>query len=344
MDNLVLRSATDKDLGAIHKLAEESEFGLTTLPKDRSLLAQRLEYATLSWQHIRKTAEKPYFLFVLENPDTHQIIGTCAIEAKTGVDAPFYSYRLSKHIKPANNHFNHKPYHEDELLNLTNDYQGVTELCTLYLTPAYRREKCGNFLSRARFLFMAQNPSLFSSTVIAELRGVANAQGESPFWNALGYHFFNLSFVEADRLSLSTDKRFIRDHMPEYPIYTRLLPKAAREAIGKPHKSTAPAMHLLTEEGFYYNHCVDIFDAGPMLEVTLANISTLKNSQIFTFAKTTKHIDSVPYLISNIEDNNFRATKAHALLDMPSNSCTLTERTAELLQLEPGNSIRIALF
>ncbi|MDX2345853.1 MAG: arginine N-succinyltransferase [Legionella sp.] len=342
MNHLLLRSAKDADLNAIHALAKESGFGLTTLPKNRTLLAQRLEHATASWQHIRHTPNNEYYLFVLEDPKTNQIIGTSAIEARTGAESPFYSYKLSKRIKTLYGRSS-KNQHEDELLNLVNDHQGHTELCTLYLTPAYRKEQCGAFLSRARFLLMSQYPERFAKTVIAEMRGVTTPDGSSPFWDAVGYHFFHLSFIEADRLTLSTDKQFIADFMPEYPIYVKLLSAEAQAVIGKPHASTVPAMQLLMNEGFYYNHYVDIFDAGPVLETPLSQIKTYQNTAVFILKKTTQSLKSAPYLISNTS-TDFRATKAFAELNRNTNTCILSTKTAALLQLKPGDPVRIAAF
>ena len=273
INNILLRSAEDSDLKAIHALAKTSGFGLTTLPKSRTLLAQRLEHATASFQTIQHRTDSEYYLFVLEETKKKQLIGTAAIEAQTGTEAPFYSYKISKRMKTLTGETTQNQ-HEDKLLNLVNDHQGHTELCTLYLKPAYRKTHCGALLSRARFLFMAQHPEKFSNTIIAEMRGITTSDGNSPFWDALGYHFFHLSFLEADRLTLSSDKQFIADFMPEYPIYIKLLPAEAQAVIGQPHPATAPAMKRLISEGFYYNHYIDIFDAGPLLEAPLQHKKT----------------------------------------------------------------------
>jgi arginine N-succinyltransferase len=340
MNNLVLRSAEDRDLKAIHSLAQESGFGLTTLPKDRTLLAERLEQATASWQHIRHTPGNEYYLFVLEDTSSGDVVGTSAIEAATGVESPFYSYKLSKRIKSIRSLPNKN---QDELLNLVNDHQGHSELCTLYLKPSYRREQTGAFLSRGRFLFMAQYPERFASTVIAEMRGITNTEGHSPFWDAIGYHFFNLSFIEADHLTLSTDKQFIADCMPEYPIYVKLLPLEAQAAIAKPHPSTVPAMNLLHQEGFFYNRYIDIFDAGPVLESPLERIRTLKQSQTYTLAITKNKLEGPRFLLANTH-LNFRATIGQANLDHAQNTCQITEDTAHRLNLESGNALRVSSF
>ena len=339
---LLFRHAKNTDLKAIHALAKESGFGLTTLPKTRTLLAQRLEHATTSWQKIRHIPHHDYYLFVLEDLNTHRIVGTAAIEAKTGAQAPFYSYKISKRIRITQGLISKKK-HEDLLLNLVNDYHGHTELCTLYLTPDYRQGGCGAFLSRSRFLFMAQFPHRFSKTIIAEMRGITHPDGHSPFWDALGYHFFNRSFIEADQLTLSTDKQFIADFMPEYPIYIKLLSPEAQIVIGNPHPSTVPAMQLLLKEGFFYNHYVDIFDAGPVLETPLTHIQTFQKTGIFKLKTTQTAIESPYYLLSNTIAN-FRATKATAHIDFKKNTCTIHTETAAILKLKPRMHLRAAPF
>ncbi len=342
MNNMLLRSAQTEDLDGIYALTKRTGFGLTTLPKNKALLAERLAQAISSCLHLPRTPQHAYYLFVLEDQDTGKLVGTSAIEAQTGSTSPFYAYKLSKRIKTLPHHPT-KNQHEDELLNLVNDLQGHTELCTLYLAPNYRKAQWGAFLSRARFLFMSQFPQQFSGTVIAEMRGVTRSDGHSPFWDALGYHFFHLSFAEADKRTLSTDKQFIADCMPEYPIYVKLLSPEAQAVIGKPHPSTAPAMQLLIDEGFYYNHYVDIFDAGPVIESPLSQIKTYQSAEIFTLKSIEKNVESPLLLLSNTSPN-FRSTKAQAILNREARTCILSARTAYLLQLEPGALVRIAPF
>jgi len=47
---------------------------------------------------------------------------------------------------------------------------------------------------------MAEHPQVFESTVVSEIRGVVDAAGRSPFWDALATSRHR--FAEADRLSI----------------------------------------------------------------------------------------------------------------------------------------------
>ena len=99
---------------------------------------------------------------------------------------------------------------------------------------------------------------------VARQIGVVDAQGRSPFWEAIGRHFFDIDFPKADYLSM-VNKRFIADLMPKHPIYIPLLPKEAQAVIGEVHDQTRPAMRILADEGFECCDQVDIFEGGPVV-------------------------------------------------------------------------------
>lgn len=335
---MLLRSAQNSDLDAIYHLAEKSGIGMTTLPQNKSLLKERIEWASTSFKKELKSPEHEYYLFVLEHNKNNEIVGVSAIESKTGQKVPFYSYKISKstQISPSLNIRN-----DYEVLNLVNDHQGCSEICTLFLNPQFRKNNNGLLLSKGRFLFMAQYPERLSSKVIAEMRGVSNEGGISPFWEDLGRHFFHMSYAEADKLTLATNKQFIADLMPRTTIYVKLLSPEAQAAIGKAHPSTVPAMNILLQEGFFYNKYIDIFDAGPTLEAPINTIKTIKSSQLLTIKSLSDSINTPNYLLSNTE-LNFRATISSVLINQEDNNCIINNKTAELLNVQQGDLLRIS--
>lgn len=335
---MLFRRMRKTDLNAIHNLAMQSGVGLTTLPKNKDLLEQRLEWACCSFKKKVSQPGGEYYFFVLEDPKDHKIVGTSAIEAKTGCNAPFYSYKLSRRTRICHSLGIRNDY---EILTLVNDNQGKSEMCTLFLTPDYRKNNNSLLLSKARFLFMAQHPERFEATVIAEMRGVSDDSGHSPFWDIVGYHFFHIPFVEADKLTLSTNKQFIADLMPRSSIYAGLLPESARAVIGQPHPSTVPAMSILLKEGFSYNNYVDIFDAGPTIEAPLKQIKTIALSRILTIQSISDEVSCEPFLLSNAQ-LNYRATINHALIHYDKNTCIIGKDTAHLLKVKSGDQLRIA--
>lgn len=337
---MLFRSAQRDDLEDIYFLAKQSGTGMTTLPKDKKRLKERLECACISFGKKVEQPSNEYYLFSLENPETQEVVGTSAIEAFVGHDLPFYSYKLSRRSRICHSLAIRSDY---DILTLVNDKQGNSELCTLFLQSGFRRSYNGALLSRARFLFMAEFPERFSPNVIAEIRGISNEEGESPFWNNVGKNFFHMSFMDADQLTILTNKQFISDLMPLNPIYVTLLTKEAQEVIGHPHPSTVPAMKILTHEGFYYLNYVDIFDAGPTIEAQLKQIKTIKLSKIATIGTIYKETQGELYLISN-RQLDFRATLSPVIFNKEGNVCMISEAAAETLQLGVGDSVRLAPF
>lgn len=335
---MLFRSACESDLEAIHTLAEQSGIGMTTLPKDLKLLKKRLDWSCASYKKKVEQPNSEYYFFVLENQNNKEIVGVSAIEARIGHDTPFYSYKLSKRTRISRSLNIRSEY---DVLSLVNDNQGRSELCTLFLNPEHRKENNGLLLSKARFLFMAQFPERFAPIVIADMRGVSDSQGRSPFWDNVCRHFFQMSFAEADRLTLATDKQFIADLMPRNPIYVKLLSAEAQAVIGQPHPLTTPAMNILLKEGFRYNNYIDIFDAGPTLEVPLDNIKTIESSRIVTVNSLSDEVSSSCYLLANAQ-LNFRAIINNALINQEKNTCIISKKAAELLQIKCGDSLRLS--
>lgn len=335
---MLFRSVRESDLDAIHQLAEKSGIGMTTLPKDKQLLKKRLDWSCDSYKKKITQPGSEYYFFVLEDLDDKKIIGTSAIEAKTGHDSPFYSYKVSKRTRVCHSLGIRSDY---EVLSLVNDNQGRTEICTLFLDPEYRKNNNGLLLSKGRFLFMAHNPSRFGRLVIAEMRGISDEQGRSPFWENIGAHFFHMPFVEADRLTLATNKQFIADLMPRNPIYVKLLSAETQSVIGQPHQSTAPAMNILLKEGFRYNNYIDIFDGGPTIEAPLQEIKTIALSRMMVIKSISDEVSSNEYLLANTH-MDFRATINNAVFNEQENTCIISKAAANLLQVKCGDNLRIS--
>ncbi|WP_459617680.1 arginine N-succinyltransferase, partial [Enterobacter hormaechei] len=77
-------------------------------------------------------------------------------------------------------------HREIPTLFLANDLTGNSELCSLFLHADHRSGLNGKLLSRARFLFIAEFRHLFGDKLIAEMRGMSDEEGRSPFWESLG--------------------------------------------------------------------------------------------------------------------------------------------------------------
>lgn len=220
---MLFRPVRENDLDDIVRLAARAGVGMTSLPHDVGRLAARIRRSIETFAGELPRSQQG-FLFVLEDTALARVVGVSAIEVAVGLDEPFYNFRIQKTVRASKALGVYKP---QELLNLSYDHTGHSELCTLFLDPAYQRNRNGLLLSKARFLFIAAFREWFSPHLFAELRGCSDEQGQSPFWDALGHHFFDIPFADADRLTGTGMKTFIAELMPAYPIYISLLPEAA---------------------------------------------------------------------------------------------------------------------
>lgn len=334
---LVLRPVSPNDLDALLALSHFTQFGLTTLPRDRDLLAHRIEeslhaFAVLDGAKPRGEA----YLFVMEDTDAQTLVGTCGIVSKVGGFEPFYAYRIETTVHESKTLGVRKTV---DALHLVTDHDGPCEIGSLFLHPDVRGGGTGRVLSLARFLFIAEHPDLFDPVVIAEMRGVVDDRGQSPFWDALGKHFFDLDFPKADYLSI-VNKQFIGDLMPSHPIYIPLLPPEAQAVIAQVHEKTKPALAMLESEGFIFSNMVDIFEAGPVMQCPRDEIRTVHRSKHLPVGKLIDEpTDSVDYVISNAR-RDFRACKTTLMIE--GDTVTLPRDTAIALDVTIDDPVRFA--
>lgn len=188
---MVIRPVERSDVSALMQLASKTGGGLTSLPANEATLSVRIERAIKTWQGELPKSEQGY-VFVLEDSETGTVAGICAIEVAVGLNDPWYNYRVGTlvHASKELNVYNALP-----TLFLSNDHTGSSELCTLFLDPKWRKEGNGYLLSKSRFMFMAAFRDKFNDKVVAEMRGVIDEHGYSPFWQSLGKRFFSMDLA-----------------------------------------------------------------------------------------------------------------------------------------------------
>lgn len=333
----LIRPIRLEDLDALLELARGAGAGFTSLPPDRDYLRGRIELSLQSSAAQVERAGHERYLFVLQDGASGAIGGCCAVEAACGLDEPFYSYRVGLTVQ-ASQKF--EVYNRTPTLFLTNDYTGATVLCSLYLKPAFRKKDgAGRLLSKCRFLFMAAHRARFADRVIAEMRGVSDERGRSPFWEGLGRHFFSVDYAEAERIVGLGNKSFIAELMPAHPIYAVLLPDDARAVMGQVHEHTAPALRLLQGEGFRHQGYVDIFDGGPTVEAPAADVRSIRKSQRLEARVSAAPARGGPHLVSNDRLQDFRCVLA--VLAPARDHVVLDQATAAALHIAAGDSVRI---
>jgi arginine N-succinyltransferase len=271
-----IRPASMADLQPMYEMAKLTGGGFTNLPPDKPALTAKLERTTAAFADPDSSEEDRLFVLMLENVATGDIRGTCQIFTQVGVRWPFYSYRLgtiSKRSEELNRTF------KAETLNLVSDLEGSSEVGGLFLHPHERAGGLGLLLARSRYLFIRAHRHIFADRILAELRGVIDDAGGSPFWDGVAGKFFGMNFQEADQFNALHGNQFIADLMPKHPVYTAMLTEAARSVIGMPHPTGRAAMRMLENEGFNYENYIDIFDGGPTMTARTDQVRSIRDAR-----------------------------------------------------------------
>ncbi len=331
---VVIRPVSLDDLDQLYALAGATGHGLTSLPRDRELLHHKITESLESFSRLGQKPRGECYLLVLEDLRTGKAIGTTGIISKVGGFEPFYAYRIETAVAESEALKIRKVM---QVLKLVTDHNGPCEVGSLFLSPDYRKDGNGRLLSLVRFLFIAEYPRRFDPTVIAELRGIIDDTGRSPFWEALGRHFFDTDYPNADHLS-GVDKKFIADLMPRHPIYLALLCHEAQDVVGKVHPQSAPAAEILRDEGFRDSGMVDIFDAGPVVSCPRDEIRAVRESRR---AVVEEIVDELPPSQAHIiatPRKEFRACKG--MLQATATGVRLPGREALALNVKVGDPVR----
>ena len=329
-----LRAAHISDLEPLYQMAKLTGGGFTNLPPDRKALASKLERASKAF--VRESGElaDEVFVLVLENTETREVRGTCQLFTQVGQQWPFYSYRLTtltQHSQELDRTV------RAELLSLVTDLEGSSEVGGLFLHPSERAGGLGMLLARSRYLFIAMHRERFADRILAELRGIIDERGGSPFWDGVAGRFFGMNFQDADYFNAINGNQFIADLMPRHPVYIAMLGEDARNAIGVPHPSGRAAMRMLEAEGFAFEGYVDIFDGGPTMTARTDKVESVVKAKMATL--TQSEVDKGERaLIATGHLASFRCCFGARSFD-EDGGIAIDSRAADLLDVKPGDAI-----
>ena len=329
----VIRAADRHDLSHLYEMAKLTGGGFTNLPPDRNALTAKLDRSAAAFGHDDTAVSDELFVLMLENNVTGEVRGTCQLFTHVGQKHPFYSYRLgtlTQHSRELSRTF------RAEMLSLTTDLEGASEVGGLFLHPGERAGGLGLLLARSRYLFIRAHRPRFADRTLAELRGVIDEAGGSPFWDGLAGRFFGMGFQQADEFNAVHGHQFIADLMPKHPIYTAMLSDHARASIGLPHPSGRAAMRMLENEGFAFENYIDIFDGGPTMTVKTDQIRTVRDAQDATVVAV-REGGSAEALVATGRLAAFRC--AYARIGTTEKGVTLDPAAAAALRLREGDRV-----
>ncbi|WP_395647731.1 arginine N-succinyltransferase [Terricaulis sp.] len=326
----VMRAAGPADLAHFLQLREVAGAGFTSLMLDDAAMAERLALSQKSFASAPATPGKERYFIALEHIESGAVVGCCGVKATIGETPPFFNFRIitgAQSSRVVDRRFN-----MDMLIGV-NDFTGCSEVGSLFVRAEHRANGVGRALAQCRYMLMASDRRRFHEQVVSELRGVVSPEGVSPFWEAVGRHFFRMDFAEADKLSATTDNQFILDLTPQHPIYVDLLPAEARAVIGKCHADGEGARKLLEWEGFAFSNVIDIFDGGPLMSVQRDNIRTLREAKRVKLAADASGAGKRA-LIANPSVGDYRCVSARALI--ANGVASVEPATLAALELSAG--------
>lgn len=306
-----IRPVREADLDAVLVLAERGGSGLTSLPPERTTLAAKIAASEAAISSAEGRESGAAIMLVAEYEGA--VAATGMIFAKVGAEWPFYSYRLTRQAAVSRALGRHRA---QKVLNLVNDFDGEVEVGGLLVDPEARGRSLGRLMARARYLFIGQHRDWFANRVMAELRGWQDESGHSPVWEAIGRHFYDMDFHEADRTGAIQGNQFIADLGPRYPLYVSMLSAEAQRALGQPHDDGRPARDMLLDEGFRDEGYVDIFDGGPTLVADIDALRAVRRSIHGRIARLADVLDTGENMLaSRGHGGDFRAAAGQVLAE-----------------------------
>lgn len=334
----LVRPVAASDIPALETLAAVATPGVHTLPRTRATIERAVERSIASFKAQPDIPMEESYLFVLESTADKSIAGSAAIAATAGASGTFFAFRNDV-LNQVSRDLNIS--HNVHALTLCSDLTGCSQLSGFYLRNRRGAGDEAALLSRARLLFAAVAPQRFSDRFFASMPGITDAGGQSPFWEALGRKFFQMDFLEAERMIEGARNRtLIVELMPHYPVYVPLLPDEAQAAMGQVHAEGELPFRILTDEGFEPDAYIDIFDGGPILQAHKNALGSFARSTMRTVAASgEKDAEAGTFLVATAREDRFRAIVTDCTASELSDVAVLPGEAMRLLDVVAGDSV-----
>ncbi|RZL39394.1 MAG: hypothetical protein EOP35_03770 [Rubrivivax sp.] len=182
-----------------------------------------------------------------------------------GQTLPRYHFHVGRVVHAAQEL---KLFRVQTTLLLGNDLTGQAELCDFQVSDALdagRQADAWRHLVSAAVAHAQSNTADRGATLVAELPGLRNAAGESPFWQALGARFYRGDPLRAEQEFGEAWRSHLAALLPRQTIYLSFLGAEAEASVGQASASAAMLAQALAASGFEPSDHVRIDDGGPVL-------------------------------------------------------------------------------
>ncbi len=331
----LVRPATLEDTSTLLKLAKMVHF--INLPADPEIIRGKIVRSRKSFAGEPDTPQEREFVFVLEDTDTGNVIGTSSvISSLSWPGRPHTYFQIRK-----------REFYSTDLqtgqvhltLKLETDETGPSEVGGLVVGPSYRghEQKLGMVLSLVRFHFIGRHREWFSDRIIAEMMGPLTQDSRNLFWESVGRRFINLSFTEAD-FFCQRSKEFITSLFPKEEIYVSLLPPIARNLIGKVGVETEPALRMLESIGFEYRGHIAPVDGGPDHAAQVTDIELVRTTSMTTVNKGSGEYPHTGF-VSVHRKADFRGVRT--AYGSSGDGISVPPDTAAILKIDVGDEVAL---
>lgn len=184
---------------------------------------------------------------------------------RLGLKLPRYHFRLGRVVHAA---AELGLFRVQTTLLLGNDHTGRAELTDLRwqasLDAAAQTAAVGELIAAAQAL-LRERPADFGDALVAELPGWRDAEGRSPFWQALGARFYAGDPAEAEQRLGPQWRSHLAALLPRQTVYLSFLGAEAEARVLDVPAHCAPVRAALTAAGFHPPQHARIDDGGPVL-------------------------------------------------------------------------------
>lgn len=175
---------------------------------------------------------------------------------RIGLTLPRYHFRLGRVVHAA---AEFDLFRVQTTLLLGNDHTGATELTQLQPTP-----ELPQLIAAAQQQLRAK-PADFGDSLVCELPGWRDAQGRSPFWQALGARFYPGDPAEAEARLGPDWRSHLAALLPRQTVYLSFLGEQAESHVLDVPDAHRPVLAALKAAGFQPPVHARIDDGGPVL-------------------------------------------------------------------------------
>ncbi len=342
MDNtwnprFLIRSAQLADLDSLYQLSLSNS--LLNLPADKEILSEKILKSKASFA-CEKNLEDRQFIFVLEEQENKQVAGTSTIFSEyADKNHPLYYFTV---YGPDDLPDDACVKAGHQLLRLGKTVNGISALGGLVVDPRYRGmpEKRGKQISLIRFLFIAMFPEFFHTTILSELMAPTDPDGSNPFWNAIGQKFSGLDYNSVFQHARMKDRSFIEEYFPNEDII--LSPESAylHRNIDSVNDTGKAQQHMITTQGFKYNHRVDPMDGGLQYTASVHDIKIVQKSGCFYCDQLLKGEPECSALVGTLQEGEFLGCQ-HPV-SFRGDTVLLHPHALEAIGISPGEQLFVS--